>query len=173
MRALMFLIAILLVSSASTFAEYDPKLAEQFDVPMFSMQSNYGLDVRNASKDNGARIIQWMHRREAHQRFDIISASQGYTIRPRHAPNKCLDVAGGSMKNGAPIILWDCGDRSNQWFDMVGFPDGGTNYFFKNRNSKKCLDIRDANMNEGAELIQWDCHFGANQRFRLHDTGLR
>lgn len=151
-----------------------PSFAEMLNVPLISMQSNYGLDVAYASKSNGARIIQFPYRNQGNQRFDIVAGPvvKGtiyYYIKPKHTKGTmCLDVAGASQKNGAPIISFACRQTSNQQFSFTYWPGTSPeNAFFKNRLSQKCLDIRDANMNQGAELIQWDCHYGANQRFRF------
>ena len=75
------------------------------------------LDVEGASKENGAKLIQWDWHGGRNQQFKIISSNSAFFIVAEHS-NKALDVSGASRDLGAPLIQWERHGGSNQRFKL-------------------------------------------------------
>ena len=147
----------------------DAVLGESEDALGFnkSLQARHSgkcLDIKSASNNNGAPLIQWNCHGGYNQKFHFLHVGGGdYNIIAAHS-GKCLDVNGASTSNLADIIQWPCHGGNNQKFRPV-YRSGGY-YNLVAAHSGKCIDVRGASQSQGAEVIQYDCHSGYNQQFR-------
>lgn len=123
------------------------------------------LDVSRASRDNGARVIQWDCHGGTNQQWRFVPVGNYFKIVARHS-SKCLDVHSGSRDNGARVIQWDCHGGDNQLWRLV---PAGRRVKIVAKHSGKCLDVYGASRDNGARIIQWDCHGGSNQLWKRMD----
>jgi hypothetical protein len=133
------------------------------------------LDVRGASKDAGAPIIQWSDNGGLNQVWQFkpfgepIGLLQLYIVQSEDS-KKVLDVQSSSKGDGASVIqnTWS-GSVSQLW---VVLQFGDTPYaLIMNVNSVKVLDVTEASKADGTNVVQWSWHGGANQLWNIVDLG--
>jgi hypothetical protein len=96
--------------------QYEVIKLNDIDVRLKSKKSGLCLDVSGASKNNGAKVVQWTCGNQANQKWRIVSTKDGwYEIRAVHS-NKCLDVKGGARNDGAKLQQWACANVKQQKF---------------------------------------------------------
>jgi hypothetical protein len=128
---------------------------------LLAAHSGKALDVAGASKDNGARVIQWSANGGNNQRWAPEAVGDGTFVFVCRNSDKVLDVAGASKLNGAPVIQWQRNGGANQHWRL--YPFGSTYSVFINELSGKALDVSGGATADGATVIQWDWNGGANQ----------
>ncbi len=121
------------------------------------------VDVRNASGDNNAAVIQWGCNGGYNQQWRFQSVGGGYVqIVARHS-GKCLDVTGASTSDGAAIIQYTCGTGYNQHWSVQ---DAGGGYVrLVARHSGKCMDLPSSSQDQNVQFKQYGCNGGYNQQF--------
>ncbi|MDQ4132284.1 MAG: RICIN domain-containing protein [Actinomycetota bacterium] len=148
------------------------------NVPSHVVNANSAklLDVRGASNDNGAQVIQWNNNGGANQiwTFKPVGPPVGgtlqlYLIQSQHS-KKVLDVQGSSKNDTAPVVQNDwSGAISQLW---VVFQFGDTPYaLIMNVNSAKVLDVTQSSKEDGANVVQYSWLGGANQLWSILDLG--
>ncbi|MFE7130529.1 RICIN domain-containing protein [Streptomyces sp. NPDC057638] len=110
-------------------------------------------DVRGASDQNGAQVIQWRYTNAANQRWEPTATSGGYFRFESVNSGKCLNVKGGGDENGAEIIQWPCGSGTNEQFRFSRKAHG---YQLVARSSGKCVNV-EGGVGQGRQLIQYTC----------------
>jgi hypothetical protein len=123
------------------------------------------LDVKGASKDNGAPIHQWDWVDGDNQKWRLDDVGSGlWRIVSVHS-GKVLDVKDASKDNGAPIVQWDWWGGDNQKWRLEHV--GGGIARIVSVHSGKVLDVKDASRDNGAPIVQWDWWGGDNQKWQL------
>jgi|GEM_PF-2960464 len=104
--------------------------AEQRQVYIKPGHNNLYMDIvlsnQQSSHEPGAQLIQWhWDAGAAHQRFQLVSAGNGYyRIRAKHS-NFFLDVWGNTSAVGAPLMQMPYTGTENQLFKLVAVPTKG------------------------------------------------
>lgn len=76
--------------------------------------SNYAIDVDNASKENCANVLLWQNTGNDNQKFKLKYNTRGfYTITALHS-NKVLDVEGGAVSSGKNVDQYSNNNGDNQ-----------------------------------------------------------
>lgn len=121
-----------------------------------------------ASKDDGAKIIQFTDDGDPDQRWKLVDAGSGYFNVINENSGKALDNPEGSTADGTQMqqwTIWGTGNSNQQWaITSVG---GGW-YTVTNRTSGKVLDVRDGGVGDSVAIQQWTYYVGnANQQFKF------
>jgi hypothetical protein len=139
-----------------------------------SASSGKVLDVEGASRNNGARVIQWDFHGGPNQRWAIeplSGADQGYyRIRSLNS-GKCLDVSGISTIDHAPIVQWDYVGGDNQKWQLVRMPGSGE-VVLRAKHSGKVVNIPGASQDRGVAMQQYPISGQRNERWILEDRGV-
>jgi len=143
----------------------DPPPAGPRFFEVVARHSGKCLDVRAASTDDLAPIIQWdCHGRENQQwRFEPVGDGY-YRMIVRHS-SKALDVSGASAEDLGLIIQYQSHGGENQHWRLDPLEDGY--YRITARHSGKALDVLGVSLESGAELVQYGPHTGENQQWLL------
>jgi hypothetical protein len=121
------------------------------------------LTVKDASSDNGAKIIQESYHGQGNQIFLPEAMGGGYFRLVAQHSGKVLDVRAASKDNWAEIQQWDWGGGDNQLFSFEPLDDGHVRIIAK--HSGKVLDVSGYSTQAGAQIIQWAWHGYGNQRW--------
>lgn len=120
------------------------------------------LDIRDHSRENGAKLQQWDCTGELHQTFMFQYAGDGHYLIQSPFSGKCVSAQAVGMDNGVPMIEWDCHGGPDQKVKIEMSPNAGY-YNLKFSHSNRCMDIQDQGQFNGQEIHQWDCSSGADQ----------
>ncbi len=129
---------------------------------LISLNSHKCIGVASGSTADGGDVIQWSCTGVNDQKWNLEKVTDGYRLKPAHAPTKCMDVAGASTSSGANILQWACGTGQNQVWNFVYIKDGAYQLMPKHA-SNMCADVSNAGMNDGADIVQWACNGFNNQ----------
>lgn len=110
-------------------------------------------NVRGASTDNGAQIIQWPLSNTTNELWEPESTLDGHYRFKAVNSGLCLNVRGGGTEDGAQIIQYTCGSAANELWRFV---QKGIGYQIVSKSSGKCLNVR-GGVGQGNELIQYTC----------------
>ncbi|MFF0445889.1 RICIN domain-containing protein [Streptomyces sp. NPDC004609] len=110
-------------------------------------------NVKGASQQNGAAIIQWPLSRTANERWEPEATGGGYYRFRSVDSGLCLNVKGGGSADGAQVIQWTCGTAANEQWRLV---PKGIGYQIVARSSNKCLNVS-GGVGQGRNLIQYTC----------------
>ncbi len=141
--------------------------------------SSQCLDVANASRANGAKVIQGLcggpgATNNQHWRIEYVNGPYSPArIKVGHS-GMCLDVANASRAHAANVIQSTCGGpaaTSQLWsFSYVMSSEGPYHWYrIVNRNSGMCLDVAYGHLEPGARVVQGVCGgrgAGSNQLWR-------
>ncbi len=125
--------------------------------------SNKCLDVRQSSRADGARVIQFNCTNATNQQWRFVRQGDYYGISAVHS-RKCLDVPGSSQMNPG-LIQYGCRNTTNQRWRLTR--TAGNAYEMQARHSAKCVDVPRSTMVNGANVIQYKCTRALNQRWIL------
>lgn len=134
-----------------------------------SQASGKCLDVKDASQESGAPIIQYTCNGGPNQRFVLSQEANGYwsfqTFAHKFLAVKDLDLDGSAIHQidqsdateatSTFDIVWD-GAAADVY--RIGVPANDANRFF---------DVKDGSQADGAPIIQYPRTEGANQQFKM------
>lgn len=127
--------------------------------------SNYVIDVYNASTANCANIILYQNNYQTNQGFLIKKQSNGYySISALHS-NRVFDVENGGRSNGSNVIQYEYHGGDNQLWKIVKTNDGY--YSFINKQSGLYLDVNGASFSNGTNIQVWEGNNTSAQKFLL------
>ncbi|GET35801.1 RICIN domain-containing protein [Microseira wollei] len=136
-------------------------------VILISWSSGKALDVRDLSKDDGAKIQQWTKHGGANQQWRFDLRNGGWTI-TSISSGKVLEVPGFSNDDGAQIQQWSYNGGNNQlWrpgFIIVGSRPSVT---LRNVASNKNLDLPGFSNDNGTIIQQWSYTGKKNQVWEM------
>lgn len=122
------------------------------------------LDIKGASKDDGALLIQCDYSGSANQKWYFEKLDNGFYLIKNCNSGKYLDVEKCSNKDGGIILQWYChGSKNQQW--KITKVDGY--YKIINRNSSMCIDLLKGNPDSGASVAQWTYSGSDNQLWSI------
>lgn len=127
--------------------------------------SNYAIDVYDASTANCANIILFQNNYQANQGFLIKKQSNGYySISALHS-NLVFDVEKGGRTNGSNVIQYEYHGGDNQLWKIVKTNDGY--YSFINKQNNMYLDVNGAAFSNGSNIQVWEGNNTLAQKFYL------
>lgn len=139
--------------------------------PLHAKHSGKCLDVRGASTEDAAKVVQNTCADGAQsqllKREEVAGAGDSDSrFRFLHS-DKCLDVRAAHTTNSAEVIQYTCTDgaKNQQWEDIYVPRQGGS--LLRAHHSGKCLDVRGVSTEDDAEVVQYTCDESAlNQIWR-------
>ncbi|WP_329324640.1 RICIN domain-containing protein [Streptomyces luteogriseus] len=127
--------------------------------------SGLNMDVRGASKDNGATVQIYPATGGDNQRWSLHPNGNGtYAITSVNS-GKCLDVADGKQSDGAAVVQWQCNGGTNQAWRLSNLPSGAKKITSVLNN--KCLEVYGASTQATSRVSVWSCNGGDNQAWDL------
>jgi len=131
--------------------------------------SNLVLDVRNGSRDNGARVWLWYHNRSVAQQWRFRRQLSGsYIIEAVHS-GRVMEVRNSSRQNGGIVAQWDNANIATQRWNLRPVGDGYIEII--NANSGLALDVTGGRFQQGNYLQQFQRNGTRSQHFRLVPAG--
>lgn len=131
---------------------------------LVNKNSGLVMDVNNASTANSASILQYTDNGGNNQRWQLVSAGNGYYKIKNVNSGLLLDVNQSSTTGEAALIQYqDNGGYNQQWLPV----DAGGSLILVNRNSGLTADVNSASTANGAAVIQWADNGGNNQQWTL------
>ena len=127
-------------------------VAQQFTLRLASDPDQLA-NVRGASTENGAPVIQYPWSGTTNERWEADSALGGYYRFKAVHSGKCLNVKGGGAADDTPVIQYTCGTADNELWKFV---PKGIGYQLVAKSSGKCLNVR-GGVGAGRPLIQYAC----------------
>lgn len=121
------------------------------------------VDVNQASKANGANIVQWPGNGGNNQQWQILDIGGGFYKFINRNSGLAMDVNQASTVNGAQIIQWPFNGGANQQWQTTSLTGGFTKII--NKNSGEVLDVNGGVITNGASIIQWPWNGGNNQQW--------
>lgn len=146
---------------------YDPNIPTDF-TKIIAKNSGKALNVKGASKDNGASLIQYGPTANAeNELFKFIRLGDGYHRIESKVSGKVLDVTAGAdtMSNGAVIRQWDWCNTDNQKFRVEPVGDGY--YRIIAKHSLLVLTVLNASTADSGGIIQYEWVTKDNQKWKL------
>lgn len=94
------------------------------------------LAVEGASKDNGARLVQWDDANQPNHQFKLRSIGNGYyEISALHS-HRFLNASGQSKQDGTPVIQWDYAAQDNvKWHIFYAEQTGKPGWVLENKGA--------------------------------------
>lgn len=130
--------------------------------------SNFVLDIKDASLEDGAGLQLWRKNNNKNQKFYIEYVGNGYYKINNVQSAKVLDVPDASKEVGTKIQQYGSNDTSAQRWKIRKNIDG--TYNFISENSGLALDIEYGTIQEGTSIQQFTYTNSYAQRFRLEKT---
>lgn len=119
---------------------------------IYNRNSGKALNVAGGSTSDGANIEQWEYGGWNSQKWQFVSAGNGYYKIKNVNSGKIMDINGRSTSDGANNIQWSDNGGYNQQWQLI---DAGNGYYkIKNCNSGKVLDISNSSTSNGALSVQ-------------------
>lgn len=136
-----------------------------------SVASGNVIDINGASREAGARALQYAWKDSYNQKWHIIDCGGGYhRLVNVNTLGKTLEISGSSQNDGVDAVIGDFRYSDHQqWQIKTVNPEvvSGNTYMIVNRTSGKALDIAEGN--EETSLIQSTASGSANQIWMLQD----
>ncbi len=129
-----------------------------------NVASGMAVDVSDASRENGGKVVQWPYGENSNQKWNFIPTGSGYYQIKNAYSGLDLNVTGSSKNAGAPIVQWQFGSEGNDQWLPARQADGA--YTFTNRNSGLALD-NTGSSTQGAQFIQAEVKDSDSQKFKL------
>jgi hypothetical protein len=120
---------------------------------------NKCMDVRGASKADGAQIQQWDCVGVANQSFRFVHKSDRFYNIVSNYSGKCVEFNPSSLRNGGQIRQSTCSNISEQQFKVTSI---GYGYHQIAAQVGRCIDSPYSG--NGGILHQWDCMRGNNNQ---------
>ena len=130
-----------------------------------SINTNYGLDISNASKNNGANVQLWNYTGEAQQKFKLEYLKDGYYVIRNINSNKVLDVQGGGINSPTNVQQYEYnGTDSQKW--IIQETDDGY-YHIISKLSELYLDVSGGTAGNGTNIQVYTPNETASQKFKF------
>jgi hypothetical protein len=128
---------------------------------LVARHSGQCLDVKDHSRDNGAKLQQWSCTGEDHQKFKLVEQGGALTLVGLQS-GKTISVESSYTDNGATVLQWDTQFNPNQ--QLIITPATQGSYSIKFKHSSRCMDVSGPSIAPGALIHQWDCGAGASNQ---------
>jgi alpha-L-fucosidase len=122
------------------------------------------MDVKGASRDDGAAVIQWPWTGAVNQQWRQVPQPDGSFRLVSVNSGKVLDSPGGSGR-GAGLDQWSDTAGDNQRWQLV--PVSGDVCRLVNVRTGWCAEAENASAADGARIVQNPYTGGAHQQWRL------
>lgn len=123
------------------------------------------VDLANASRNAGVRLMQYDCHTGDNQKFQFRSLGNGYYRIVVGHSRKCVDQFNFSFSPGAQIGQYFCHTGENQQWQVIS--SGGGYYQIRVRHSGMNFDVANGSFANGADIVQYYAHGGDNQQFEF------
>lgn len=130
-----------------------------------ALTANKVLDVSAASKASGANVQIYGANGTTAQRFQIVSAGNGYYTIQNVNSGKVLDVADAGQKAGANVQQWTSNGTAAQKWRFVDAGDGY--YYIQSKCNGLYLDVASGSTADGANVQVYTGNQSRAQKFKL------
>lgn len=145
---------------------YNAEISEGTYTFTSAINTNYAIDVYNASNNNGANVQMYTSNKTNAQKWKIQKDSKGYISFISVASNKALDVSDGVASNGKNVWQYGYNDTYAQKWILKKNNDG-TYTFVSALNSNYVLDVSDGKAYNGANVQIYTSNGTNAQKFKL------
>lgn len=129
-----------------------------------SKHSGKVLDVKAASSDNDAEIVQYQANGGDNQLWKFVPVSDGYCRIESKRSGKVLDVRGASTDDGAQVVQYQNNGADNQLWKLVPIGDA---YQIVSKHSARLLDVKGISTDNDALITQYHVTGADNQIWTL------
>ena len=136
----------------------------------YSQDTNYVLDVKQGSLDNGGTVQLNTRNNDTNQKFYIHYIEDGYYQIENISSTKTIEVKDGSTEAKALIQQYDDNGTDAQRWKIIKNED--ETYTFIAKCSGKAIDIADGAIEAGTVIQQYDYNGTHGQKFILEETEL-
>ena len=134
---------------------------------MSSINTNYGLEVENASTANQANVQLWSYVGGIQQKFKLEYDGNGYYIIRNAYSNKVLDVEGGALSSETNVSQCDYNGTDSQRWIIEKSSDGF--YFIVSKQSELYLDVENAMAKDGSNIQVYTGNENLSQKFKIEE----
>lgn len=139
------------------------KVIEDGTYEFIAKNTNYCLDVKDASTKNKANVRLYTRNSTKAQRFKVTYDNKGYYTIINENSGKALDVDSASSKNGTNIHQWTKNSTDAQKWRIDKNQDGSITFTAKCNN--KALDITNSSFKNGSNVQCWTNNDTSAQKF--------
>lgn len=144
-------LTLLLLSLACMMMNAQQPLLNHFYMIQNKNSGKY-LELKDASEEDGAEIIQSDYTGQKAQYFKLFELNGDYRISPV-VSGKCFDIKNAAPTENLQVYQWSCYSEEPQQFEIV--PHGNEGYFqIRLVKTGMCLGIKDQSAENGATLQQ-------------------
>lgn len=139
------------------------------DYYIVAKHSGKALAVSNASKTNGAEIVQWDKASQDNHKFQLRDTGDGdgtFYIVAKHS-GKGLAVSAAKKETGTKIEQWDILTHSNHKFEIRDTGDGDGTFYIIAKHSGKPIVVYNAEKQNNAKVQQWTTANYPNHKWRF------
>lgn len=112
---------------------------------ILSVASSNVLDINGASKEAGAKVLQYEWNDGFNQKFQIIDCGNGYhRFVSVNTLGKAIEISNSAKNVGADAVLGNFAYKDNQLFQIAMIDEdivSGQSYKIENRTSTKVIDV--------------------------------
>ncbi len=127
--------------------------------------SNYVLDIAQASKENCANVRLWENGNYANQRFSVNYIGDGYYKIVSENSKKVLDVNAAGKANGTNVQQYDYNYSSAQQWEIRDAGDGS--YYIVSRCNGLFLDVASGQIKNGTNIQVYAGNGTNAQKFKF------
>ena len=132
-----------------------------------SINTTYGLEVSNASTQNGANVQIWTYNGEIQQKFNLEYDGNGYYIIRNAYSGKVLDVEGGALSSETNISQCEYNGTDSQRWIIEESADGY--YFIVSKQSELYLDVENGIAQNGSNIQVYTGNENPSQKFKIEE----
>ncbi len=132
-----------------------------------SINTNYGVEVANASTSNTANIQLGTYVGGIQQKFQLEYDGKGYYIIRNAYSGKVLDVEGGGLKSETNVQQYEYNGTDSQKWIIEKSSDGY--YFIVSKQSELYLDVLNGIAKEGANIQVYTGNENPSQKFKIEE----
>lgn len=141
-------------SSDSSSNNSGQTIADGVYVIATKLNTNYVLDIADASKDNGANLQLWKSNGTAAQTFKVTHIGNGYYQIVNTNSGKAIDVQNGDTVAGTNVWQYQINNSDAQLWKLVSAGSGS--YYIIGKGSGLYLDVDNANADYGTNVKIFD-----------------
>ena len=132
-----------------------------------SINTNYGLDISNASKNNGANVQLWNYTGEAQQKFKLEYLKDGYYVIRNINSNKVLDVQGGGINSPTNVQQYEYNGTDSQKWIIQKTSDGY--YQIISKLNELYLDVSGGKAGNATNIQVYSANGTISQKFKIEE----
>ncbi len=152
-------------NSTNTSSTTNQIISDGVYVISTKLNSNYVLDIADASKDDGANLQLWKNNGTAAQTFKVTHIGNGYYQIINTNSGKALDAQDGGTAPGTNVWQYNVNNTDAQIWKIVDA--GGGYYYIICKKSGLYLDLNNANVDYGENIKLWTNNGNDAQKWKF------